>query len=107
MASPIDPQKTDFSLDVFGRYICNSMDEVLRNNSTPFDIIVVGGGSFGPILAAHAFNRDATRRHRILVIDAGPYFLPEHLQNLPRLGINAVFGNPPNPDVQRDRVWGL
>src|SRR5262245_45630342 len=107
MASPIDPQKTDFSLDVFGRYICNGMDEVLRGDADPFDIIVLGGGSFGPILAAHAFNLDSTPRPRILVLDAGSYFVPEHVQNLPQMDISAQFGNPDNPDVQRDRVWGL
>jgi hypothetical protein len=107
MSSPLDPQRTDFSLDVFGRYICNGMDEVLREGAAPFDIIVVGGGSFGPILAVHAFNLDITPRPRILVLEAGPYFLPEHVQNLPERGVDAVWGNPPDPNVQRDRVWGL
>jgi hypothetical protein len=107
MTSPLDPQKSDFSLDVFGRYICNGMDEVLNNNAVPFNIIVVGGGSFGPILATHVFNQASANQHRILVLDAGPYFLPEHLQNLPKIGPDAVWGNPPDPNVQRDRVWGL
>jgi hypothetical protein len=107
MSSPADPSRTEFSLDLFGRYICNGMDEVLRDGAAPFDIIVVGGGSFGPILAAHAFNLNGAPRPRILVLEAGPYFLPEHVQNLPERGVDAVGGNPPDPNVQRDRVWGL
>src|SRR5215210_9221738 len=114
MASPIDPQKTDFSLDVFGRYICNTMEEAVRSTdpnvfpgAKPFDIIVIGGGSFGPILASHLFTADKTNRHRILVLEAGPFFLTEHVQNLPQIGVDAVWGNPPDPNVQRDRVWGL
>jgi hypothetical protein len=114
MASPIDPQRTDFSLDLFGRYVCNGMDEALRSmdadahpGASPFDVFVLGGGSFGPILAAHLFGLDSARHHRILVLDAGPFFLTEHLQNLPQMGVDAVWLNPPDPNVVRDRVWGL
>ena len=77
-------QETDFTRDVLGRYICNGMDEALastnpngkrpdetpQNDARPFDIIVIGGGSFGPIFAQHLFFADKTRSHRILVLDA-------------------------------------
>jgi hypothetical protein len=47
---------------------------------------VIGGGSFGPILAENVFFDDVTHSRRVLVLDAGPLVLPEHVQNLPVLG---------------------
>ena len=51
-------QYTDFSKDVLGRYVCNGLDEALHSTSgradaRAFDIVVVGGGSFGGALAQH------------------------------------------------------
>ena len=90
------PQRTDFSIDVIGRYICNGLDEALRSadkslhpNAHPFDVIVVGGGSFGPVLAQHLFDLDKAHRHRILVLEGGLVALAEHVQNLPMLGLNV------------------
>ena len=102
-------QYTDFSRDVLGRYICNGLDEALRStqqqrpdgsirpDARQFDIIVIGGGSFGAAVAQHAFAQDSTKTHRILVLEAGPFFLPEHVQNLPALG-----PNPPAPSQIAD-----
>jgi hypothetical protein len=115
------PQRTDFSLDIIGRYICNGLDEALRSadkslhpNARPFDVIVVGGGSFGPVLAQHLFDLDKAHRHRILVLEGGPVALPEHVQNLPMLGLN-VPGKTSIADLRasgqdgraRNEVWGL
>jgi choline dehydrogenase-like flavoprotein len=112
---------TDFSRDVLGRYVCNGLDEAQRSadrngsDTRPFDVIVIGGGSFGPILAQHLFAIDRT--HRILVLEAGPFVLPEQVQNLPMLGLNQP--SPPTtiaqlrnagqfgPDKPRAEVWGL
>src|SRR5205823_2622081 len=70
-------QRTDFSLDVMGRYICNGLDEAIRStdqtldpDAKQFDYIVIGGGSFGSVFASHIFNLDQTRGHRILVLAA-------------------------------------
>ena len=56
MTSPT-AQYTDFSRDVLGRYICNGFDEAIQSaqgaGSRPFDIIIVGGGSFASALAQH------------------------------------------------------
>ena len=64
MATSTSPQTTDFSLDVLGRYVCNGLDEALASTDVtahpgarPFDVIVVGGGSFGPIMAQHLFAK--------------------------------------------------
>ena len=113
MATSATPQVTDFTRDVLGRYLCNGLDEAtqsadsgLRADARPFDIIVIGGGSFGGVVAQHLFHNDKTHSHRILVLEAGPFFIPEHVQNLPMLGLN-----PPPPSITdpgpRAEVWGL
>jgi 3-keto-disaccharide hydrolase/GMC oxidoreductase len=83
-------EKTSFTLDVIGRFTCNTDAEALAAMSPPyarpFDVIVVGGGSFGPILAENVYFDDKTHSRRVLVLEAGPMVLPEHQQNLPVLG---------------------
>lgn len=110
MSSPT-AQHTDFSKDVLGRYVCNGLDEALASTTAPggrpFDIVVVGGGSFGGALAQHLLFRDRFKNNRILVLDAGPQVLTEHVQNLPGLGL---FPPPPvisDPGVPRAEVWGI
>jgi Domain of Unknown Function (DUF1080)/GMC oxidoreductase len=108
------PQTTDFTRDVLGRYICNGLDEALasadpngdRPDARPFDVIVLGGGSFGPIFAEHLFVADKTHSHRVLILDGGRLSVPEHVQNLPMLGMavpDAATGDP----GPRAEVWGL
>jgi choline dehydrogenase-like flavoprotein len=58
----------------------------------PFDIIIVGGGTFGSVFAQHLFYGDTTHSHRILVIEAGPFTLPEHVQNTPMIGEPPCWG---------------
>ncbi len=86
------PESTTFSLDVLGRYSCNTLDEALDSQRTdlpdqddarPFDYVVLGGGSFGAVVAARLFNLDVSHRARILVLEAGPLAFAEHVQNLP------------------------
>lgn len=63
MATPTSSERAAFSLDVPGRYAVNGLDEALhsadrvarqpdgspRNDARPFDIVVLGGGTFGAI----------------------------------------------------------
>jgi choline dehydrogenase-like flavoprotein len=121
MATSNTPQETDFTRDVIGRYVCNGLDEALRSadknaqrpdgspqdDARPFDVIVIGGGSFGPILAQHLFYQDKTHSHRILVLEAGRFVLTEHVQNLPMLGLNPPGPTNNDPGVTRNEVWGL
>lgn len=97
MATAKSPQDTDFSLDILGRYTCNGLDEAQRSadkdafrpngapqtDAQPFNAIVIGGGSFGAIVAQHLLYVDETNNYRILVLDGGRLSLPEHYQNLP------------------------
>jgi choline dehydrogenase-like flavoprotein len=108
-------QPTDFALDVLGRYVCNTFDEALANSDPgyranakdlkgnslaprgdmrPFDFIIIGGGTFGSALAEHLWFRSSGRSERVLVLEAGPFLLAEHMQNLPSIGLGR-------------EVWGL
>src|SRR5262245_1854025 len=101
--SPTSPQ-TDFSRDVIGRYVCNGLDEAKRSadrtltrpdgrpqiEARDFDVVIVGGGTFGAVLAEHLSFRDTSRTHRVLVLEGGPVVLTEHVQNLPVLGLDGA-----------------
>ena len=117
MSSPVS-QATDFSRDVLGRFICNGLDEALastqRIDARPFDLIVIGGGSFGSVLAQRLFTRDKSHAHRVLVLEGGPFVLSEHVQNYPMLGLDpasatsiADLRSIGQDKVARNEVWGL
>src|SRR5260370_28194982 len=121
-------QVTDFTRDVLGRYVCNGLDEALRaagrngerpagrpqHDARPFDIIVVGGGTFGSAVAAHLFSVDKAHRRRVLVLEGGPFVLTEHVQALPMVGLDvpaptsiADLRRAGQDRVARNEVWGL
>jgi hypothetical protein len=89
----IDIQQTSFTLDTLGRFLCNTLQEALDSTAQTvagrqrgFDVIVIGGGTFGAVTAEHLLVTDRTRSRRILVLEAGPFVLPEHVQNMPFMG---------------------
>lgn len=93
MAPLLKSEPTSFTLDNMGRFLCNTLQEArdsaaetLAGRRRDFDLIVIGGGTFGSVVAEHLFITDATRSRRILVLEAGPFVLPEHVQNMPYLG---------------------
>src|SRR5205809_620150 len=96
-------QKTTFSVDVVGRLACNTWDEATRDvlnpdvpqASAPFDAVVIGAGMYGAFCAEKIWRRGG----KVLVLEAGPFLVSEHVQNLARLGLNvpgAVL--PESPD---------
>lgn len=130
MATSPSPMTTDFSRDVLGRYVCNGLDEALRSTNRTivrpdgrpqieardFDLIVIGGGTFGAVVAEHMSFRNRAREHRILVLEGGSLVLPEHVQNLPVLGLNVPSAttiadlrnaNQYGPGKPQQEVWGL
>jgi hypothetical protein len=93
MAQLLGSESTTFTLDNMGRFLCNTLQEALDGaaqtvggRKRDFDTIVVGGGTFGCVVAEHLFIADVTRSRRILVLEAGPFVLPEHVQNMPFMG---------------------
>src|SRR5262244_2613993 len=101
MAALLGPQNTPFTLDTMGRFLCNtlpeaadSVNEVLHGHTHPFDVIIVGGGTFGSVLAERLFTLDPTNSRRILVLEGGSFVLPEHAQN------TDYVNTAPTPDMR-------
>jgi hypothetical protein len=46
----VEVQDTEFTLDVVGRYVCSTWDEVVNINGVAFDAVVIGAGMFGAYL---------------------------------------------------------
>jgi choline dehydrogenase-like flavoprotein len=93
MAQLLTSETTSFTLDNMGRYLCNTLQEAVDSagltvagNSRGFDVIIIGGGTFGSVIANNLFIRDRTRSRRILVLESGQFVLPEHVQNMPFMG---------------------
>ncbi len=102
-----DVQRTSFSLDVLGRYICNTYDEATTNPD--FDVIVIGSGMYGAYCAAKLYREsDLPGRTplRILVLEAGPFLLHEHGQNIADLGLSNPFRPDHSTPRSRYLVWG-
>lgn len=108
-----DVQRTTFSIDAMGRFICNTYEEAIRNPD--FDVVVIGSGMYGAYCATKIYSESGQPGRtplRILVLEAGPFLVHEHGQNIPDLGL----GNPFRPVVDtyapeaartRDLVWGV
>jgi hypothetical protein len=101
MANPTPT--TIFTRDIVGNFVCNTFAEAMASGA--FDVIIIGGGTFGLALAQDLFFRtkrfdigpDAVPEdtnkpfnYRILVLEAGPFSLLEHVQDLP----NFQLGSP-------------
>ncbi|WMT72160.1 family 16 glycoside hydrolase [Bradyrhizobium sp. Ash2021] len=115
---PTTTERTSFTKDVQGRYLCNNLTEVDAWKSAggrPFDFIIVGGGTFGSAIAEHLWFRQkqAGGGLRTLVVEAGLFTVPEHVQNTGIQGFtdpqNPFFlnENAPQPEKPQNEVWGI
>jgi len=111
-------ESTSFTKDVQGRYLCNDIAEVnawQSGGGRPFDVIIVGGGTFGAAIAEHIWFRQkqAGGGVRTLVIEAGPYVLGEHVQNAgiqgfgDAPGVSILNDGVPQPEQPKNEVWGV
>lgn len=103
----VEVQETAFSIDVPGRYVCNTWEEATNNGGAPFDAVVLGAGMFGGYFAEKLYRRGAERGLRVLVLEAGGFLVSEHVQNLARIGLNVPSAITSDPGSPRERVWGL
>src|SRR5207249_6167635 len=107
----VQVQQTAFSYDALGRYVCNDWLEIeaqAKDGGFPFDAVVIGAGMFGGYCAEKLYRRGTGIGLRVLLLDAGSFELPGHIQNLPPLGGNL---GPPAPRTVDDGVqnvlWGM
>ena len=103
-----DVQQTTFSYDILGRYLCNNWQEVTVAQGPggyPFDVVIIGAGMFGGYCAEKLYRLGARNALRILLLDAGAFLLPSHIQNLPQQLGGKVGG--PNYLRSRDDVSGV
>jgi choline dehydrogenase-like flavoprotein len=108
-----DVQRTTLSLDVMGRFVCSTYDEATQNPD--FDVVVIGAGMYGAYCAAKVYSESGQPGRtpmRVLVLEAGPFLVHEHGQNIPDLGLGNPFRpgvDTFGPDAQRTRdlVWGV
>lgn len=106
---PPDVQRTSLGLDALGRFVCNTWDEATANGTRSFDAIVIGGGMFGGYCAEKIYRLGAANGLKVLVLEAGPFLVPTHVQNLPDVGLDVPDPIYPanDPGIARDLVWGI
>jgi len=104
-----DVQRTTLGLDALSRFICNTWDEATVGGSRQFDAIVIGAGMFGGYCAEKIYRLGQASGLKVLVLDAGPFLAPTHVQNLPNVGLNVPGPLAPadDPGVARELVWGM
>ena len=111
----VQVQQTDFLYDVLGRYACNDWAEIeaqQQDGGYPFDVVVVGGGMFGGYCAEKLYRQGMELNLRVLVLEAGAFLFPTHIQNLPQR-VGGSIGGPQYLRTREDGsgvqnvVWGV
>jgi choline dehydrogenase-like flavoprotein len=110
-----DVQQTTFSYDVLGRYVCNNWQEVVAAQGPggyPFDVVVIGAGMYGAYCAEKLYRAGNSSALRILVLDAGAFLLPSHIQNLPqqlggKVGGSSSLRTRDDATGTQNVIWGM
>ena len=105
----VDIQRSTLSLNVAPRYVCSTWEEAVNNRGNPFDAVVIGAGMFGGYCAEKIFRFGLPKGRRVLVLDAGPFLVSTHVQNIPQIGLNVPPPMTPADDngASRALVWGM
>jgi choline dehydrogenase-like flavoprotein len=106
---PPDVQHTSLGIDALSRFVCNTWEEATASGTRQFDAVVIGAGMFGGYCADKLFRDGQVRSLKVLVLDAGGFLAPTHVQNLPNAGLNVPDPITPanDPGVPRELVWGI
>lgn len=75
---PQQPEQTTFSLDIPGRFVCNTWEEATKNPEG-IDVVVLGSGMYGGYCASKIYELgrqkfgkdDKLKTLRVLVLEAG------------------------------------
>jgi choline dehydrogenase-like flavoprotein len=106
---PPDVQRTTLGIDALSRFICNTWEEATDNGNRQFDAVVIGAGMFGGYCADKIYR--APGDLKVLVLDAGGFLIPTHLQNLPsKIGLDVpgpISSAAPAAQDPRALVWGI
>jgi choline dehydrogenase-like flavoprotein len=99
------------------RDLCVTLDEVQpdRGSSSPVGrrVVVVGGGTFGAVLAAELYRRAGPDLSQVIVLEDGPLLFSGHVQNLPVPGLQVPPPTRRESDLDeqqgrpRQEVWHL
>ncbi|MBM0103735.1 GMC family oxidoreductase [Steroidobacter sp. S1-65] len=104
-AETVAVQRTTFTIDVLGRYICSLWHEAVGAGGAPFDAVVIGAGMYGAYCAQRLYRMGK----RVLLLEAGSFLVSEHVQNLARIGLDVPSPIWPGqePGQPREHVWGI
>jgi NAD(P)H-hydrate repair Nnr-like enzyme with NAD(P)H-hydrate dehydratase domain len=72
-------EQTSFTIDLIGRFVCNTWDDAVNSVGSSFDVVVIGAGMHGGYCAEkiYRFAKESGKKVRILVLDAGSLLLTE------------------------------
>jgi NAD(P)H-hydrate repair Nnr-like enzyme with NAD(P)H-hydrate dehydratase domain len=84
-------EQTSFTVDLIGRFVCNTWDEAINAGGSPYDVVVIGAGMHGGYCSEkiYRFAKQSGKNLRILVLDAGSLLLTQHEQNYPNINPNT------------------
>ncbi|RQS67448.1 GMC family oxidoreductase [Burkholderia sp. Bp8963] len=77
-------------LSNLAQYFLGNWEDLKR----PYDYIVIGGGAYGTTFAERILRAG---NGRVLVLEKGSIFFPDHAQNLPPAYVDAVYGPAVSP----------
>src|SRR5260221_2446156 len=104
-------EQTSFTVDLIGRFVCNTWDEAINSGGPPFDVVVIGAGMHGGYCGEKIdrVGQEEGKNLRILVLDAGELLLTQHEQNYPNINPNAgplnVVTSNLNDQGPQEAVW--